>query len=49
MTQRVLMIEDDKALVEEVDLLALLAEQGTRSGAEISGQPATIQGDPRML
>jgi signal transduction histidine kinase len=35
--------------VEEVDLLALLAEEGTRSGAEISGQPATIQGDPRML
>ena len=35
--------------IEEVDLLALLAEEGTRSGAEISGQPATIQGDPRML
>jgi signal transduction histidine kinase len=34
---------------EEIDLLALLAEEGTRSGAEISGQPVTIQGDPRML
>jgi signal transduction histidine kinase len=35
--------------LEEVDLLALLAEEGARSGAEISGQPVTIQGDPRML
>ncbi len=34
---------------EEVDLLALLAEEGARSGAEISGQAVTIQGDPRML
>jgi signal transduction histidine kinase len=34
---------------EEVDLLALLAEEGRRSGAEISGQPITLQGDPRML
>ena len=34
---------------EEVDLLALLAEEGTRGGAEISGQPVSIQGDSRML
>jgi signal transduction histidine kinase len=34
---------------EDVDLLALLAEEGTRIGAEISGAPVCIQGDPRML
>jgi len=35
--------------VEEVDLLALLAEEGARTGAEISGEPVCVQGDPRML
>ncbi len=34
---------------EEVDLLALLAEEGARSEAEVSGEPVRIQGDPRML
>jgi len=34
---------------EEVDLLALLAEEASRTGAEVSGQPAVIRGDPRML
>lgn len=34
---------------EEVDLLALLAEEGARNGAEISGQPVSIQGNPRLL
>ncbi len=34
---------------EEVDLLALLAEEGARSEAEVSGEPVCIQGDPRML
>src|SRR5262249_21037210 len=34
---------------EEVDLLALLAEEGARTGAEVSGEPVCIQGDPRLL
>lgn len=34
---------------EEVDLLALLAEEGLRVGAEVSGEPICILGDPRML
>ena len=34
---------------EDVDVLALLAEEGARIGAEVSGEPACIQGDPRML
>src|SRR5262249_11331320 len=34
---------------EEVDLLALLAEEGTRNNAGMSGEPAYVQGDPRML
>src|SRR5262249_11494262 len=34
---------------EDVDLLALLAEEGARSTAEVSGTPVCIQGDPRML
>jgi signal transduction histidine kinase len=35
--------------VEEVDLLALLAEEGARVAAEVSGDPICLQGDPRML
>jgi signal transduction histidine kinase len=35
--------------MEDVDLLALLAEEGARTGAEVSGTPVCIQGDPRML
>src|SRR5262245_31868414 len=34
---------------EEIDLLALLAEEGARSAAEVSGSPICIQGEPRML
>ncbi len=34
---------------EDVDLLALLAEEGARTEAEVSGEPVSIQGDPRML
>ena len=35
--------------VEEVDLLALLAEESARINAEVSGTPVCIQGEPRML
>jgi signal transduction histidine kinase len=34
---------------EEIDLLALLAEESSRTGAEVSGEPVVVQGDPRML
>jgi signal transduction histidine kinase len=34
---------------EDIDLLALLAEEGARIAAEVSGTPLCIQGDPRML
>lgn len=34
---------------EEVDLLALLAEEATRANANVMGKPVSIQGDPRML
>jgi signal transduction histidine kinase len=34
---------------EDVDLLALLAEEGARTGAEVSGEAVCIQGDARML
>ncbi|MFZ5555309.1 MAG: ATP-binding protein [Pseudomonadota bacterium] len=34
---------------EDVDLLALLAEEGARSGAEVAGDPVTLRGDPRLL
>jgi signal transduction histidine kinase len=34
---------------EEVDMLALLAEEGARVAAEVSGEPVCIQGDPHML
>ena len=34
---------------EEVDLLALLAEEGARTGAEVTGAPMIVRGDPRML
>jgi signal transduction histidine kinase len=35
--------------VEEVDLLALLAEEGARVGAEVSGASVCLQGEPHML
>jgi signal transduction histidine kinase len=34
---------------EDVDLLALLAEEGARTGAEVSGESVCIEGDARML
>ncbi len=34
---------------EEVDLLALLAEEGARVEATVTGEPVRIQGDARML
>jgi signal transduction histidine kinase len=34
---------------EDIDLLALLVEEGARSVADISGVPVCIQGDPHML
>jgi len=34
---------------EDIDLLALLAEESARTGADVSGEPVTIHGDPRML
>ncbi len=34
---------------EDIDLLALLAEEAARIGADVSGEPVTIHGDPRML
>ena len=35
--------------LEEVDLLALLAEEGARAGAEVGGEPARVHGDDWML
>ena len=34
---------------EDVDLLALLAEEAAENGAEVAGEPTLIQGDPRLL
>lgn len=35
---------------EEVDLLALAAEEGARyEGADVHGEPVTVRGDPRLL
>lgn len=34
---------------EQVDLLALLAEEAARGGADVTGEPVVIEGDPRML
>ena len=34
---------------EEVDLLALLAEEGARDNISVAGEPVTISGDRRML
>ncbi len=40
---------DHLGSAEPVDLLALLAEEASRTGAEVSGEAVVIQGDPRML
>jgi signal transduction histidine kinase len=34
---------------EDVDLLALLAEEAARTNASVSGEPARVRGDARML
>ena len=34
---------------EDVDLLALAAEEAARTGAKVSGEPLRIHGEPRML
>ncbi len=34
---------------EEVDLLALAAEEAAEHAAEVGGEPVTIEGDPRLL
>jgi signal transduction histidine kinase len=40
---------DRLTATEEVDLLALLAEEAARTGADASGEAVTIRGDPRTL
>jgi signal transduction histidine kinase len=35
--------------VEDVDLLALAAEEAARSGAEVTGASVSVRGDPRLL
>jgi two-component system OmpR family sensor kinase len=35
--------------VEQVDLLALTAEEGARSGVDVSGEPGVVSGDPTLL
>ena len=44
-------LTDPEALVlrEPVDLLGLAAEEGARVGADVSGAPTVVDGDPRML
>ncbi len=34
---------------DQVELLALLAEEAARFGVEVSGEPVRINGDPKML
>jgi signal transduction histidine kinase len=34
---------------ESVDLLGLAAEEAARTGAEVTGDPALVQGDPNLL
>lgn len=34
---------------EPVDLLALASEEGARNGIEVSGVPALVEGDPKLL
>jgi signal transduction histidine kinase len=34
---------------EGVDLLALLAEEGARTGTDVGGEAITVEGDPRLL
>jgi signal transduction histidine kinase len=34
---------------EDVDLLGLVAEEAARAEADVSGQPVTVRGDPKLL
>ncbi|BCH35452.1 sensor histidine kinase [Mesorhizobium sp. L-8-10] len=36
-------------LVEPVDLLAVAAEEGARAAVEVTGAPAMVSGDPRLI
>lgn len=36
-------------LADDVDLLALVAEEGARAGVEVTGDPAIVKGDARLL
>jgi signal transduction histidine kinase len=40
---------EDLTQAEDVDLLALLAEEAAETGAEVAGEPIVIPGDPRLL
>jgi signal transduction histidine kinase len=40
---------DTTELVDDVDLLALAAEEGARSGVEVTGEAVTVKGDVRLL
>ncbi len=40
---------DELDETEDVDLLALAAEEGARCDARVSGEAASLRGDPRML
>lgn len=40
---------DDRAVLEDVDLLALAAEECARVGAEAQGDPVILRGEPRLL
>ena len=40
---------DPLARAEDVDLLALLAEEAAETGAEVSGEPVLVRGDRRLL
>jgi signal transduction histidine kinase len=37
------------ARTEDVDVLALMAEEAARVGADVTGDPAMVKGDPRLL
>lgn len=39
----------DLARGDDVDLLALLAEEGARVGADVGGEPVAVRGDGRLL
>jgi hypothetical protein len=42
-------VAESLVTTEEVDMLALLAEEGARTHSTVTGKPINIQGDPRLL